>query len=402
MPDDNKIKIAFIKYAGLASGGTEKFLQNIAIKLPKDKFEVDYYYCDSSPYVGSDFKHIGTDTRNIEPMLKAGVKLIEFKVGAKDITKRTHDWVDTNFWEVFQQNKYNIIQTGRAGAPEYPFTKIKNTPIVDSIHFLGGVDNQYNISKVMHITKWSADRWVRFGGDKNRVVLVSHPMIVNGSIGKSLRDELGLQNKTIFGFHQRDSDEIYSDIPLIAFREIEDETNHFIIMGGSKLYREQAKNLGIKNITFLDFSGDREKIYSFLKSLDIYAHGRKDGEVNSTAMAEALYFGLPVISHKSEIHNGHVECIGDAGIVVDSTDDYVKALNLYSDPKYRKEKRDLAKKRFQDLYEENGQMRNIVNIYMDVVNNPYPNKIKRFISSFRIKFIYKKILEKTYYLFKKK
>ena len=45
-----KIKIAFIKYAGCASGGTEKFLQVIAANLNKNKFEVDYFYCDATPY----------------------------------------------------------------------------------------------------------------------------------------------------------------------------------------------------------------------------------------------------------------------------------------------------------------------------------------------------------------
>ena len=38
------IKIAFIKFGGMAIGGTEKVLQTIAAELPKDKFEVDYFY----------------------------------------------------------------------------------------------------------------------------------------------------------------------------------------------------------------------------------------------------------------------------------------------------------------------------------------------------------------------
>ncbi len=396
MENTKKIKIAFIKYGGLASGGTEKFLQNIAIKLPKDQFEVDYYYCDASPYVGSDYKHSDTDERNIGPMLAAGVNLVRFETEHKDITKRNHPWGKTNFWDLFENKKYDIIQTGRAGHPEYPFTEIKDTPIVDSIHFLGGIDNQYNISRVMHITKWSAERWIKFGGDKNRVVLVSHPMLVDGSVGTSFREDLGLQNKTIFGLHQRNSDQIFSDIPLRAFSKIENETNHFILMGGGEKYRAQAEELGIKNITFLDFSGDREKIYSFLKTLDIYAHGRKDGEVNSTAMAEAMYFGLPIISHTSDTHNGHIECIGNAGKVVSTVNDYITEMNKYKNKDYKAEMSQNAKKRYADMYEESEQMENIVNIYKDVIRNPYPNKIKRTISSFRIKFLYKKFLQRTF------
>ena len=46
-----KIKIAFIKFGGMANGGTEKYLQTIAGHLPKDRFEVDFYYCDAAPYI---------------------------------------------------------------------------------------------------------------------------------------------------------------------------------------------------------------------------------------------------------------------------------------------------------------------------------------------------------------
>jgi glycosyltransferase involved in cell wall biosynthesis len=387
------IKIAFIKYGGLASSGTEKFLQNIAIQLPKDEFQVDYYYCDATPYIGSDLKHPNTDPLNIKPMADAGVNLIEFKVEAKDVTKRTHPWVNTNFFKVFK-NDYDLIQTGRAGNPEYPFTKIKNIPIVDSIHVMGGIDNQYNISRVMHITNWSAQNWIKRGGDKNRIRIVSHPMIINEVNSHSMKDELGLQNKTVFGFHQRNSDEIFSNIPLLAYKEIENENTHFIILGGSNLYQKQAEKLGIKNITFLSHTGDKEKIYSFIKTLDVYAHGRKDGEINSTAMAEAMFFGKPIISHTSKIHNGHIECIGEAGVVVDTVPEFIEALKKFSDKYFLNKKSELAKLQFEKLYEVNGQMRNIIEIYKDAVTNPYPNKISRFISSFRIRFYIFKLIEK--------
>ena len=45
-----KIKVAFIKFGGMANGGTEKYLQTIAAHLPKDEFEVDFFYCDCLLY----------------------------------------------------------------------------------------------------------------------------------------------------------------------------------------------------------------------------------------------------------------------------------------------------------------------------------------------------------------
>ena len=149
----DKIKVAFIKFGGMANGGTEKYLQTISSYLPKNEFEVDFYYCDSAPYIGADFVHLDTDQSRVEYTKSHGVNLIKVNVGAKDVTNPTHDWVDTNFWELFDESKYDIIQTGRAGHPEYPFYLIKNTPIVDSIHLAGMVDNNSNIAKTVLISE---------------------------------------------------------------------------------------------------------------------------------------------------------------------------------------------------------------------------------------------------------
>ena len=81
------IKVAFIKFGGMANGGTEKYLQTIAAHLPKDEFEVDFFYCDAAPYIGSDFKHIDTDPSRVEYVKEHGVNLIKFDVEFKDVTK---------------------------------------------------------------------------------------------------------------------------------------------------------------------------------------------------------------------------------------------------------------------------------------------------------------------------
>lgn len=395
-----KIRIAFVKYGGLSAGGTEKFLQTIAANLDRDKFEVDYFYCDTTPYIGSSFVHPGTNSERKKYMEENGVRLIEFKVGYKDVTKRNHLWRETNFWEKFDGRNYDIIQTGRAGHPEYPFTEIKKTPIVDSIHFLGGIDNQYNISRVMHISQWSANKWVHKGGDKNRVIIVSHPIQIDDIEYGSLVNELKLENKFVYGFHQRNDNDIFSPIPLESFKHIECDANHFIILGGGSKYRDQAKALGIKNITFLNHTGNPHAIYKFLSTLHVYSHGRKDGEVNSTAMAEAMFFGLPIVSHTSAINNGHIECIGGGGKVVSSLDEYTKEMRLLEyDKEYYAQKSSASYSRFKEKYELHSQIKNIESVYQEIVANPFPNKVIRFISSFRLRYylIYgpKKVFQKV-------
>lgn len=379
----NKIRIAFIKYGGLSAGGTEKFLQTIAANLNPERFDVTYFYCNATKHKGSDLIHPNTDPYRVEYLKKHNVKVVEFVVGQKDLTTPTHNWIDTDFWKKFKETDFDIVQTGRAGHKEYPFNKIRRTPIVDSLHLTAGVDNQPNIARVMHITNWSAHKWVKAGGDKTRVVIVSHPMEINEAGAESMRKELGIRPEVkVFGFHQRNADSIFSPIPLLAYQKIESPNTHFLIMGGSSLYKEQARKLGIKNISFIDHTAEQKRIYSFLKTLDVYAHGRKDGEVNSTAMAEAMFFSLPIVSHLSEINNGHVECIADAGVVVDDIESYANELQkLQNDNVYYQFRRRNSYKRFVDNYELTGQIKIIEHIYESVVNSPFPKPIRRYISS---------------------
>lgn len=393
---EGKIKIAFIKFAGLSAGGTEKFLQVLAANLPKERFSVDYFYCDAAPYTSGDFNHVNTDPERVRFMEENNINLIKFNVGYKDTNSTIHKWIGSDFFEKFDESKYDLIQTGRAGYPEYPFTEIKKTPIIDSLHLsVKQIDNQFNIARVLHISKWSADEWIKKGGDKKRVEVISTFIDRPNPDVKNLREELGLSDKMIFGFHQRKDDWIYSPIPLAAYKKIEDENTHFLLLNGSDLYKKQAEELGIKNITFLPYAETQEDIYKFIKTLDVFAHGRKDGEVNSAAMAEAMFFGLPIISHTSEYSNGHIEAIGNAGAVVETIEEYALELNkLKNDKQHYENLSKNAKARFEERYGLQNQINRIVGIYEDVVKNPFPHKIRRVL--FHLKNQINKVLYNKY------
>jgi glycosyltransferase involved in cell wall biosynthesis len=315
-----------------------------------------------------------------------GVQVIEVKVGAKDMTTAQHVWRDSNFWNVFDESRYDIIQTGRAGQSEFPFCAIKKTPIVDSLHLVAGVDNQYNIARVMHISQWSARQWVRMGGDASRVVLISHPLELMPEPVSSLRAELQIAPDVfVYGFHQRADDDIFSPIPLEAYAQIEQDTTLFIVLGGGSRYRVQAEKLGIKKIIFLDHTNDQMRVACFLKTLNVYAHGRKDGEVNSTAMGEALGYGLPIISHTSPVNNGQAEAIAHAGVVVSTVGEYVDELRrLGSDTVYYAYRSRAARQRFLEHYELSGQINHIAEIYRDVIKNPFPRPVLRRLRSLQL------------------
>ena len=364
-----KIRVAFVKNNGLTLGGTEKFLQTVAAGLPKDEFEVDYFYAHQPEDPPNESRK--------QYLLDNGVNVIEFKTN-KQRYHRHKFWLDNNnFFDVFKDN-YNIVQTGRCGLYEEPFCDIKS-PIVDSLHYIVAADNQYNISRSMHISEFSKNMWIEKGGDKDRIVMISHPIHIPEFEYIDLRAELSIKNKFVYGLHQRNDDMIFSDIVLKAYKEVENDNNAFILVGGSEKYREQAKELGLKNVNFIKHTGDVNIIQSFLSTIDLYAHGRFDGELNSTAIAEALYYENPIVSHVSkEGFNGHVECIGHAGFVVDTYEQYAEKLKELEQNKELYEKfSQNAKMRFKEMYDFEIQMQNIINIYKDVVKNPYPNKLKR-------------------------
>ena len=116
-------------------------------------------------------------------------------------------------------------------------------------------------------------------------------------------------------------------------------------------YREQVNRLGLqKYVHFFDFDtslSERE----FLCSLDVYAHGRKDGEINSLAIARAMEAALPVISHVSHQNNGHIECIGEAGYVVNTVDQYEEAIaRILTNPNLLLSLQEKASTQFNEKY----------------------------------------------------
>ena len=363
-----KIKIAFIKFGGMANGGTEKYLQTIASHLPKDRFEVDFYYCDAAPYIGSDFKHLDTDQSRVEYTESHGVNLIKFNVGFKDVTTSTHDWVDTNFWDVFDEEKYDVIQTGRSGHPEYPFTMINKTPIIDSIHLAGMAENKANVVTTVLISGEQKNKWIAAGGDPRKATIIPVPVEVPEYGDESYREEYGWENKCVFGMHQRVDNHIFSPIPLEAYDEIQTDDTAFLILGGSVNYQKQAKDMGLKNVKFIESTSDLNVIHKFLNTLNVYAHGRSDGEQCSSSIIEGLSHSLPMISHTAP-SVGQIEQIGNAGKVVEDYEEYSQVmLDLMNDTKYYNECVKNASIQYNTVYNVDSIVNEFISLYEGVVN----------------------------------
>ena len=362
------IKIAYIKFGGMANGGTEKYLQTIAAHLPKDEFEVDFFYCDSAPYIGSDFVHPDTDLSRVEYCKSHGVNLIKFNVEFKDLRTQTHDWVNTDFWEYFNEDNYDLIQLGRAGHPEYPFIHINKTPIVDSIHLAGMGENKSNIYKTVLISEEQKSKWISAGGDPNKSVIIPVPVEVPNYGLESYIKEFGWEDKFVFGMHQRNDMHIFSPMPLDAYEEIQSDDTAFLILGGSTNHRKQAKDYQLKNVKFLDTTSDINLIHKFLNTLNVYAHGRSDGEQCSSSIIEGLSHHLPMISHTAS-SMGQKEQIGDAGEVVEDYLQYSDAMkNLMNNKNYYVVCKLNAEKRYREIYDVPSIISKFVTLYREAAN----------------------------------
>ena len=362
--------IAFIKFGGLASGGTEVSFQTVAKHLSKD-YIVDYYYCDPSPYIGSDFVHPPSEKSREEYLKNSKVNLIKFNVEYKDVTDRNHKWINTDFWEFFNinRNKYSLILATTAGPPEYPFTEIQDIPIVNILTLGAGVSNQENIIKTVLISEFAKNQWVKDGGIQEKSVVIP---VVREEIIKTeedFRKELGIENKFIFGFHQRNDKNIFSQVPLKAFKRIENRDNFFLLLGGSSLYSEYAKKIKLKNFIRLESSSEVDVINKFLNTLDVFTHGRKHGETFGLVLTEAMLYGLPLISHRAD-SNAQEEVIGDAGRVFSKFNTYSysrEMLKLQLSTNYYKKKSQKSYSRYNNFYNENSVLEQYSNLINECV-----------------------------------
>lgn len=371
-----KKKIAFVKHGGLTIGGSELWIQKIAANLPKDRFDIDFFYCDDTEYIGGP--HVVSPSRpeRIEYLISNGVNVIRFNGGKKNIKTLTHEWVGSDFFEVFDESKYDLIQTVKAGPKEYPFYKLSK-PVVEIVALANRPDTSKNIAWSFHSSGWQRAQWVRLGGSIEKSSVLTAP-VEQPQSSTNYRSELGIPaNAIVAGFHQRRDNSIASPIPLLAFKKIQESYPkesaawHFIIKNGGDFYRTQARELGLKNIHFLEPTPDSASVSTFLNTLDIFAHGRKDGETFGAVFVEAMIHGLPCLSHWSEEGaNAQPETMGPAGMFAMNLDEYTRDLHrLYSDNTFRKHLASKAKPHTDTYYSMEKCIAELIEVYDKVTKN---------------------------------
>ena len=358
-------RIAFIKFCGMASAGTEKHLQSIAKILVRNNYIVDYFYTTNCTFTDGH-KHAENSNEILQACLKENINCIEVKVGGRVGGRDELPWLDTNLWELFDEKKYDVVVIGNRGVEEYPYNHIKNTKIVNIQNGIYTFD-QPNMVKQALISKWQANLWLQNGGDKSKLTVI--PVVVEPPVKtpSTIRKKLGLADDVfIYGFHQRNSESIFSPLSLDAYKQIENDNNYFLLLGGSDRHREYARQIGIKNIKFIEHTPVPEHIHNFLGGLNVYTHARSDGEICSLAIIEALSNNLPVITHAAG-NMGQVEQVEGCGFVENDSTNYARRMKQFeNDGIFYNEYRDHAKQKYENFYSYKKITEDILNMFASI------------------------------------
>lgn len=236
------MRIAFCKFAGLANGGTEKYLQTLAM-LYLERGAVDFYYTNAAPILHTSWIHPDNSVDRIDLLERAGVNLIPVNVRCRDGGR----WIDSNFFELFQEDRYDVLITAGNGSPEFPYTDLGNVTILHTVHGTC-VFNKSNVRSVL-LCEWQAKEWLKNGGDVAKLTIIPGIIPVPKVWSRTIRSEYNIpEDALVYGLHQASG--VASLVSLQAFAIIQDVNSYYIILGGDILHRRFVADAGIKNVIF--------------------------------------------------------------------------------------------------------------------------------------------------------
>lgn len=343
------MKIAICKFAGMGNGGIEKYLQTISIIFKKNGYEVDYYYTNCAPIIGTSWVHPDNDIRRIEYVKSQGVNLIEIKVDARNDPNQ-YEWINTDFFNKFNEDDYEFILFGGNGVPEFPYNKMNNIKIIHTVHG-DNVFNKSNIYKSVLLCKWQSDIWISKGGDRSKLEIIPSIVYTPDDYTKTLRERYNIpKDSFVYGFHQRNDNGISSTISLEAYSEIQDDNTYFALLGGTEVHKDYVNKKNLKNVIFVEYTSSVNDIHDFLDAIDVYAHCRVDGEVCSASIIEAMYHKKPLISYPG-LNMGHLEQLENCGKMTYSVNEYKTEMLKLRDKEYYNEMSEKVKNKYYTFYD---------------------------------------------------
>ncbi len=189
----------------------------------------------------------------------------------------------------------------------------------------------------------------------------------------NLREELGIKSKFVYGRIGRPDDNIYSNINISAYKQIESDDTCFLYIAPNDRARADATILGIKNIIFINTTSDELIISKIYNTFDVLCHSNSLGETFGNTIAEAMINSKPIITHigcsswtqaQKELVGSHQELFLTENII----DSYAALmLKLKNDKDYYNEVSIYLKNRADNLYDYIVVSRDYYNLYLKML-----------------------------------
>jgi glycosyltransferase involved in cell wall biosynthesis len=335
-----KPRILFYNITGLGYSGTDKFLQVLAKNLNKERYDVYLMYGDQV-MPGSGVRDV---TSRLGYILDGGVFPIRFDYKRRQNSQPYFiEGMSPNIFDVIKDYQIDLVVTEGAGSPQYPFGSIRKVPII-LINIFGEPNTQGNITYNICISHEVASHLKSLVPEKKvKVMYVPSEGPITGSkeYGMKLRHDLGIPDGDIvFGRIGRDNDNIFDPIGIRAFQRVVRKypNIHYLIISPPPILEKIISEEKIPNIHHTPPSGDEKKMWGFYEAMDVLAHFRKDGESFGLNIAEAMFCGKPIISHKSHQWNAHLEYLEPTFSFIadnDNVEQYASFMEFFAEPKNR-------------------------------------------------------------------
>jgi hypothetical protein len=305
-----KIKILFYSHA-IDFGGTWRSHERILLNLNKEQFDVYVFYNPNQNNNRLEFLKTVLSEDRIIPFYASLDKLgPEFG----------YPYRETNFKELAKEYNFDIIHFARSGYFEWPFNE-RLCPIQIETNIFGGKDNSEFLDYSVTICNTIND--IRGGSDE----IIYNPIPKPLKNNDNLLEHLSIpDNYFVFGRIGRKDN--FHPIALDAVYELKKERNDFryIIIGPCEQTINKIKSLNLGDVCILlETTNDDEFIHKFHNTLDLFLHYRSDGECHSTAISQAMSYGIPIISHYAGF-NGQIETINNGGFVANNSSEYLNFL----------------------------------------------------------------------------
>lgn len=333
-----KIKIVFYSHT-VDFAGTWRSHERIIENIDKNVFE---------PYV---LYNVNADNNrlNVVENILGKKYVIPFETsGGKLGPEFGYPFVETNFNEVINTISPDIIHFARSGYFEWPFNQ-RLCPIQIETNIFAGKDD----SPFLDYSITICDTIKNYRGKSNCTIY--NPIPYPNESKENLKKLFNIGSKTFVLGRIGRADNFIS-ISLEACKILKQKKLDFkyIIISPCHLTKSFVEQNELSNhVIFVEPTNDDNFIHKFHNTLDVFAHYRVDGECHSTAIAQAMSYGLPIISHYAG-WNGQIETIQEGGFVCENSEVYAnKILELYQNKNLYKHVSEKSFERFKSFsYEE--------------------------------------------------